>query len=135
LNDRDATVEFLSSSVLNSPENLKWKVWLIASRVEYKLGNKMNCKKLIERCCLEVPQKQVSLALLEYAKYFEIEGNMHKARQVMNSTKRLVQSEWKVFFEAVMLELRSGSFNEAEQLVEKSLKMHCATGRLWATLI
>jgi hypothetical protein len=55
LNDRDATVEFLSSSVLNSPENLKWKVWLIASRVEYKLGNKMNCKKLIERCCLEVP--------------------------------------------------------------------------------
>lgn len=53
----------------------------------------------------------------------------------MANTKRLVPSEWKVFFEAVMLELRSGQFLEAEQMVEKSLKMHCATGRLWATLI
>lgn len=60
------------NAVTNSPENLKWKVWLIASRSEYRLGNPSQARKLIERCLIEVPQKQQSLALLEYAKYFEM---------------------------------------------------------------
>jgi len=53
----------------------------------------------------------------------------------MASTKKLVKSEWKVFFEAVMLEVRNGCFDEAIHLVKQSLKVHFATGRLWATLI
>jgi len=53
----------------------------------------------------------------------------------MNSTKKLVKTEWKIFFEAVMLELRNGFFKEAEQMVINSIKVHNATGRLWATLI
>jgi hypothetical protein len=53
----------------------------------------------------------------------------------MNSAKKLVKTEWKIFFEAVMLEVRSGSFIEAEAMVKSSLKIHYATGRLWATLI
>lgn len=90
---------------------------------------------MIERCCSEVPQKQVSLALLEYAKYFEMEGAVCRARMIMNSAKKIVRSEWKLFFEAVMLEMRNGYFQEAEALVKSSLKVHFATGRLWATLI
>lgn len=46
-----------------------------------------------------------------------------------------MKQEWKVYFEAVMMELRNGSFIEAEDMVKKSLKVHTATGRLWATLI
>lgn len=53
----------------------------------------------------------------------------------MNQTKRLVKQEWKVYFEAVMLELRNGFFKEAEDMVMSSLQVHNATGRLWATLI
>jgi hypothetical protein len=53
----------------------------------------------------------------------------------MNSTKRLVKNEWKIFFEAVMLELRNGFFDEAAAMVKNSIKIHTATGRLWATLI
>lgn len=53
----------------------------------------------------------------------------------MNSTKKLVKSEWKIFFEAVMLEVRNGFFEEAERMVKSSIKIHNATGRLWATLI
>ncbi len=53
----------------------------------------------------------------------------------MSQTKRLVKSEWKVYFEAVMLEVRNGFFTEAEELVKNSLQIHNATGRLWATLI
>jgi hypothetical protein len=60
------------NAVTTSPDNLKWKVWLIASRSEFKLGNYVQARNLIERCLLEVPQKQQSLALLEYTKFFEI---------------------------------------------------------------
>jgi len=84
---------------------------------------------------LEVPQKQVSLALLEYAKFFEMEGQIERARQVMGSAKKLVRGEWKIWFEAVMLEVRNGFFKEAEEMVIQSIKVHNATGRLWATLI
>jgi len=53
----------------------------------------------------------------------------------MQQTKRLVKQEWKVYFEAVMLEIRNGFFKEAEESVKASLVIHNATGRLWATLI
>lgn len=53
----------------------------------------------------------------------------------MSSAKKLVKGEWKLWFEAVMLEMRNGSFREAEEMVLNSIKVHNATGRLWATLI
>ena len=117
MNDRPKTLEYLSNAIINSPENLKWKVWLIASRVEYKMGNKKKARSLIERCCNEVPSKQISIALLDYSKYFEMEGEVNRARQIMNSAKKLVKQEWKLFFEAVMLEMRNGFFHEAEEMV------------------
>lgn len=39
----------------------------------------------------------------------------------MQSTKKLAKSEWKVYFEAVMLEVRNGCFSEAEVMVSSSL--------------
>lgn len=80
LNDNEATSDFMLNSILNSPDNLKWKVWLIASRSEYRMGNTNAARKLIERCLLEVPQKQISLALLEFAKYFEMQNQISRAR-------------------------------------------------------
>jgi hypothetical protein len=53
----------------------------------------------------------------------------------MHHTKRLAKSEWKTHFEAVLLEIRCGNFEDAEKLVLNSLQIHFATGRLWATLI
>lgn len=55
LRDKGAASDFLSNAIINSPDNLKWKVWLIASRNEYKLGNHNQAKILIEKCCTEVP--------------------------------------------------------------------------------
>lgn len=36
LNDKEATMDYMMNSILNSPDNIKWKVWLIASRTEYR---------------------------------------------------------------------------------------------------
>ncbi len=53
----------------------------------------------------------------------------------MHSAKAMVKGEWKLFFEAVMMEIRNGNFAEAEKQVKQSLQIHFATGRLWATYI
>jgi hypothetical protein len=50
-------LDFLYNSILTSPDNIKWKVWLIASRVEFKLNHLENARLLIERCLIEVPSK------------------------------------------------------------------------------
>lgn len=73
--------------------------------------------------------------MLEYAKHFELRGDLPRARQIMVHTKRICKSEWKTHFETVMLEIRSGNFVTAEEKVTESLQVHFATGRLWATLI
>ncbi len=91
---------------------------MIASRIEFKVGNHENSRVLIERCLTEVPSKQVSLALLEYAKFFEMRGEVKRARQIMVSAKKMVPTEWKIYFEAVMLEIRNGFFTEAEVMVK-----------------
>ena len=75
------------------------------------------------------------MAMLEYAKHFEMRGQQSRARQIMQHTKRIAKTEWKTHFEAVLLEVRSGNFGIAEDLVSQSLTVHFATGRLWATLI
>ncbi len=53
----------------------------------------------------------------------------------MDQAKKLSKGEWKTQFEAVMLEVRSGKFLNAEEMVQESLEVYFATGRLWATLI
>jgi hypothetical protein len=57
IRDKEASLDYLANAIMNSPDNLKWKIWLIASRIEFKLGNPLQAKRLIERCCHEVPSK------------------------------------------------------------------------------
>ena len=75
----------------------------------------------IERACLDVPPKQVSTALLEYAKFFEISGEVDRALEIINSVKIRFKNEWKIQFEVVMMHLRCGHFQQAELLVQESL--------------
>jgi len=135
MGELDQAICFLSNSIQNCPDNIKWKIWLIAARIEFRLGEYERAREIIERCCYEVPSKQMSMAVLEYAKHFELRGQSQRARQIMQHTKRIAKAEWKTHFESVLLEIRSGCFAQAEDLVHQSLSVHFATGRLWATLI
>jgi hypothetical protein len=47
-------------------------------------------------------------SLIEYAKHFEIRGEIQRAREIMDQAKKLSKGEWKTQFEAVMLEVRTG---------------------------
>ena len=72
---------------------------------------------------------------MEYSKHFEMLGEVERAREIMDHAKRISKGEWKTHFEAVMFEIRTGSFKQAEEMVLASLEIYFATGRLWATLI
>jgi len=48
---------FLSNSIQNCPDNIKWKIWLIAARIQFRLGETERSREIIERCCYEVPSK------------------------------------------------------------------------------
>ena len=84
---------------------------------------------------MEVPSKQVSTALLEYSKYFEMADQPEKAIEIMLRVCNQPNIEWKMYFEAVMMFMRLGKFNDAEVLVKQSLTQYSAKGRLWAVLI
>ena len=128
-------VGFITNSVLSCPDNIKWKIWLLASRLLIRMGQEKQSREFIERSCFETPLKQIPFSLVEYAKHFEIQGDVDRARKIMDQAKRMSKGEWKTQFEAVMLEVRAGAFDEAESMVKDSLEVYFATGRLWATLI
>lgn len=70
--------------------------------------------------------------MLEYSKYFEMVEEPERANIIVKNTNK---ADWKTQFEAIMMQIRCGKFEEAEKQVLESLKTHFATGRLWAILI
>lgn len=73
------TNEYLRRAVLECPDNVKWKIWMISARIMQNQGQMDEARLCLERACLDVPPKQVSMALLEYAKYFEMVGENNRA--------------------------------------------------------
>jgi hypothetical protein len=47
----------LSNALLESPENVKWKLWLVSSRIMLNQGLMEEARLCVERSCLEVPNK------------------------------------------------------------------------------
>jgi tetratricopeptide (TPR) repeat protein len=127
--------KYLKEAAVSCTNSHKWKVWIIGSRIEARIGSLESSKSLIERSLLEIPQKKQSIGLLEYAKYFEVVGNMSSAFKILSYARKSLSGDWKVFFESVLAYIRNGYFEKAEKLVKESLKQHFVTGRLWATLI
>lgn len=135
LRDAQKTKEYLALATTDCPDSVKWKIWLIAARLMQNQGQLDQARLCIERSCMEVPLKQISLSLLEYAKYFEMIGDNERALEIMQRIRAQSTAEWKIQFEAVMMYMRMGKFQHAETMVKKSLKSYFAKGRLWAVLI
>ena len=79
LGNSSKTNQFLRQVTLDCPDCVKWKIWLVASRIMQNQGQAETARYCIERSCMEVPMKQISTALLDYAKYFEMVGENKRA--------------------------------------------------------
>jgi len=122
-------------SVLRCPVNLRWKVWLAGARAELAHGNMDKARQLLDRALVDVPAKSRAQVLLECSRVEEYEGHVETARDVLLKARDETRHEWKVFLEAVMLELRNGHREDAIRAAEDALATHSGTGRLWAILV
>ncbi|GAM27682.1 hypothetical protein SAMD00019534_108580 [Acytostelium subglobosum LB1] len=117
------------------PENLQWKVWLGGSRTELNADNINVARKLVLRSLLEVPAKLKPLVLLEYSRLEEYAGNHNKSRRILRKAQDEARNDWKVFLEAVLLEMRAGNYEAAINEAKDALKIHSGAGRIWAAMI
>jgi len=124
-------------SVQHCPSNLVWKIWLAGSRTElrHSLESLSIARRLIQRSLREAPSKKKAQVFLEWARIEEYTFHVDQARTVLQQARKDYKSEWKVFLETILLEMRAGNVEGAVQATEEALKIHSGTGRLWALLI
>ncbi|CAM9957386.1 unnamed protein product, partial [Ectocarpus fasciculatus] len=122
-------------AVLTCPHNLRWKVWLAGARMELAAGNCLHAQRLLNRAFQEVPEKSKSHVFLECARLEEFTGNLACARQILERARVETKSEWKVFLESVLLEIRANDWQRAATEAQEALKVHSGAGRLWAVLV
>ena len=125
----------LVRSVLACPTNLRWKVWLAGARLELGAGRVDRARRLLCQALLEAPNKSRSWIYLECSRVEEYSGNVSAARRILQRAASEAPQEWKLSFEAILLEARAGSVRRAWDVAHRSLDMHPGTGRLWALYV
>jgi la-related protein 1 len=127
--------EAFAAAVLACPPNLRWKVWLGGARTELAHARADVAAALLERAMAEAPQKVRGSVRLERARLAEVTGRLPAARAELRAARRECPHEWKVFLEAVLLEVRARRPRRALRAARRALRAHAGTGRLWAVLI
>lgn len=131
----DISRKRFARTILTCPPNLRWKVWLAAGRMEVAAGNTDRARTLFLRSHKVVPDKGRAVALLECARLEEFVGDVDLAGAILCKSRAVNGSDWKVWLESVLLEIRCGNRVRAIELASTALKLHSGTGRLWASLI
>jgi tetratricopeptide (TPR) repeat protein len=122
-------------TALCCPPSLSWKVWLAGGRMELSAGNIHVARTLFNRAHNVVPEKGRIATLLECARLEEFDGDLDLARAILCKSRQALTSDWKIWLESVLLEIRDGKFLRAVNLAKQSLVKHSGTGRLWAALV
>lgn len=110
LQNTDKSREHMTHAISECPESIKWKLLTVYSRLLIQEGDMESARKCLERACLDVPPKQVSGGLLEYAKFFELTEETDRAVEIMKKIKIKFKNEWKIQFEVIMMLIRLGLF-------------------------
>ena len=122
-------------TILSCPQNLRWKVCLAAGRMELVVGNLEMAQLLFRRAHESVQQKSKSATLLDYSRLSEFHGDAELARAILAKARSFYGHDWKVWFESVLIEIRSDHPERAYELAASGLELHSGSGRLWATLV
>ena len=65
----------------------------------------------------------------------ELIGRVDVSREILTRAANEMRSEWKIFLEAVLLEMRAGNILKAIHVSHYAVTLHPGTGRLWAIYI
>lgn len=131
----DLSRKRFAMAVLTCPSNQKWKVWLASGRMEVAAGNTERARRLFLRAHKVGGDKGRAVALLECARLEEYVGDVDLSKAILCEGRSVSGTDWKVWLESVLLEIRCGSRARAIQLAELALQLHSGAGRLWASLV
>ncbi|CAG9336290.1 unnamed protein product [Blepharisma stoltei] len=126
---------YMKDAVVNCPDNLRWKAWMVGARIELKAGNYKIAMNILNQSLNEVPCKQKSIVLVEMSKAYELIQNKEKARELMIEACENSKQDWKVHLEYITMEMRNSDFSRATQIAKDSIVKYSNTGRLWSALI
>jgi hypothetical protein len=124
-----------AKTIISCPENLCWKVWLAAGRMELSAGRFNEARRLFLKSHAVVPTKGRPSVILECVRLEEFVGNIDLAKALLCKTRAESKVDWKVWLQSVLMEVRCGNRRLAIMLAQKGLLEHSGTGRLWATLV
>lgn len=135
------------------PPNLAWKVWFAAARTETAAARPDAARAALARAAQLAPPKAATTLCLERARLEEYACCSDAARACLQEaisngggsisgvsgnpatpiTPQVpTAADWKIYLEAVLLELRTGNVEAALGCVRSALAVHTDTGRLWA---
>lgn len=126
---------YLKKSLIASPDNLRWKVWIYASRMELKNHNYQKALKILKICENDVPNKHKPLVLVELSLYYELLNQTQNAKKTMNEAWEKSGNDWKFCLDKIAQEMRTSEWESAKLIVLKAISVNPSTGRLWASLI
>jgi tetratricopeptide (TPR) repeat protein len=122
-------------TILTCPDNLRWKVWLAAGRMELGVGKIDRARALFRRAHECVQRKSKSATLLDCARLEEFVGDTQLARAILCKARVEYGNDWKVWLESILIEIRNSDYRKALSIAMNALEIHTGTGRLWATLV
>lgn len=126
---------FMAEALKVCPDNLRWKAYLSAARMELKAKRDDAANLLVRQSLAEVPAKQRVMVLVEQSHHAEVRGRVDLARDLMVEACENSKYDWKVFLEHINMEMRNGDFERALRIAKDSLQAYPATGRLWAAVV
>lgn len=119
----------------SSPNNLRWRLYLVGARMELGVDNITAARDLLKRAYKEVPSKSKAAVIIEYCRLEEYLGNTDVARHILLQARNEMSHDWKGYLESVLLEARAGRLAEAMDAAKIAVREHPGTGRLWALRI
>ena len=127
----------LGEALTGTENAIKWKLWEAASRLFMKRGQFRKAKAAIEKSCIEALPTSLQQACLNYAKFYEMSEDLDNALRIIKFAQDQPKKEnqWQIHFQSLMMLVRNGKFQEAEEQVLKLLEKFAFTGRLWSVLI
>ena len=134
-NELEKVRSLLKKSINGAPENLRWKSWVFAARVEIRCSQFEKALKILDYCLSEVPYKQRPLIYIEKSQLYELWENYPVAQETMSEGWDKSGKDWKVCLERISLELRLGHYPQILSILTSAISENPSTGRLWASLI
>lgn len=126
---------YITKAIMGCPENVKWKCFVLGSRLELKGNCPGKAKKLVNHYLHTQNEKQKYHLLIESSKIAEFQGDLSSTVMYFEQTRDYMRTEWKAYLEYIQMLIRNGYFEQALDVAKESLYYHNLAGRLWASMI